>query len=310
MQDNFYKSEGSLIKTKDNIESLGSIASLTSAMQKGKILEAIATMCDSEHNLIIDLPFCKGIIKREDAAIGIDDGSVRDIAIITRVNKPVCFVVKEIIYDDINKPIAILSRKDATKKARDYIFKNKIVGDVIEAKITHLEPFGAFADIGCGNISLMTIDNISISRISHPADRFTVGQNINVVIKEMDFENFRISITHKELLGTWQENADKFSAGQTVGGIIRSIESYGVFIELTPNLAGLAEFKEGLYKGQSTAVYIKSIIPEKMKIKLTIIDAYENNLPNRFFDYDNLPTHIDEFVYSPPCCKKQIFTIF
>ena len=45
-------------------------------------------------------------------------------------------------------------------------------GDVVDARITHLEPFGAFADIGCGIITLLPIDGISISRIEHPRERF------------------------------------------------------------------------------------------------------------------------------------------
>ena len=54
-----------------------------------------------------------------------------------------------------------------------------------------------------------------------------------------------------------------FSDGETVSGIIRSVESYGVFVELAPNLAGLAEYRNDVYPGQTAAVYIKSIIPEQ-----------------------------------------------
>ena len=76
----------------------------------------------------------------------------------------------------------------------------------------------------------------------------------------------RISLSHKELLGTWEENAAFFNAGDTVEGIVRGIEPYGVFVELTPNLSGLSEPRDGLREGERVCVYIKSIIPEKMKI--------------------------------------------
>ena len=128
-----------------------------------------------------------------------------------------------------------------------------------------------FADIGCGIVGLISIENISVSRISHPRDRFFVGQNIRVVIKDIDYENRRFTLSHKELLGTWEENADMFDVGQTVCGVVRSIEDYGIFIELTPNLAGLAEYKAGIVSGQQATVYIKYIIPDKMKIKLIIL---------------------------------------
>lgn len=54
-----------------------------------------------------------------------------------------------------------------------------------------------------------------------------------------------------------------FSTGETVGGIVRSIEPYGIFIELAPNLAGLAEPRENVRVGQAASVYIKALIPEK-----------------------------------------------
>ena len=82
---------------------------------------------------------------------------------------------------------------------------------------------------------MIPIDCISVSRISHPSDRFTLGQTIQAVVTSVS--DFRIGLSHKELLGTWMENAAKFAVGETVSGIVRSVESYGVFVELTPNLA-------------------------------------------------------------------------
>ena len=74
-----------------------------------------------------------------------------------------------------------------------------VPGDIVNARITHLETFGAFADIGCGIVSLLPIDMISVSRIDHPRERFSVGMDITAVIKAID--NGRISLTHKELFG-------------------------------------------------------------------------------------------------------------
>ena len=181
-------------------------------------------------------------------------------------------------------------------------------GDVIDARITHLETFGAFVDIGCGVVALMPIDAISISRIDHPNERFCVSMDIKAVIKSI--ENGRISLSHKELLGTWQENADNFSPGETVTGIVRSVENYGAFVELTPNLAGLAELKDGVQKGDKASVYIKSIIPSKMKVKLIIIDTFSGDDKPQIPRYYYKKTHIDEFVYSPTECEKHIATSF
>lgn len=181
-------------------------------------------------------------------------------------------------------------------------------GDVIPAKVTHLEPFGCFVDVGCGIPSLIPIDAISVSRIAHPNDRFYNGQDIFVVIKSV--ENGRICLSHKELLGTWEENAQRFQAGETVGGIVRSVESYGIFIELAPNLAGLAEPRDNVQVGQAASVYIKALIPEKMKVKLIIVDVFENtNFPSKLKYFIN-SGHICRWEYSTPLADKTIVTEF
>ena len=132
--------------------------------------------------------------------------------------------------------------------------------------------------------------------------------DIKAIIKTM--ENGRISLSHKELLGTWEQNAAGFAAGETVAGIVRSVENYGIFVELTPNLAGLAETRTGVRAGQQASVYIKSILPDKMKIKLILIDAFDDDCPPSPPVYFTDATHIDRFLYSPESCPKVVETVF
>lgn len=280
---------------------------LEDAILNKKILEAPVILCDSEYNLIVDLGHIKGVISKEEGAIGISTGKTKDIALISRVGKPVQFVIKSLKQDNSGSYYYELSRKTAQEACLKYIKENYTIGTVIDAKITHLESFGAFCDIGCGNIALLPIDSISVSRISHPKDRFFVGQNIKVIIKSIEDE--RITLSHKELLGTWEENVNNFKIGQTVSGIIRSIEDYGIFVELSPNLAGLAEPKAGVAVGQTASVYIKNIIPEKMKIKLIIIDSFYNET-NNSFSYYFKENKLENWQYSPNGCKKSIVSIF
>ena len=261
-----YLPEGFLIKTEENKKALSSFENFKEAYQKGIPIEARASSCDKEHNLHIDFGFIEGIIPRSECAVGIDEGTTRDIAIIARVNKPVKFIITDI--KEINgKLTAILSRKILQNRFYQLKLPEFKVGDIISASVTHLENFGVFCDIGSGINALLPIDNISVSRIPHPNVRFSVGDEIKVIIKDIDEDN-RVTLSHKELLGTWEENACKFSAGQTVTGVIRSVENYGIFVEITPNLAGLAEPKENVKVGQQASVYIKSILRDKMKIKL------------------------------------------
>ena len=210
--------------------------------------------------------------------------------------------------DENGERFAVLSREKAQQRCMKNYISHLVCGDVIDARITHLENFGAFADIGCGIVALMPIDTISVSRIEHPRERFTVGMDIRAVIKSI--ENGRISLSHKELLGTWEENANSFCAGETVAGIVRSVENYGAFVELAPNLAGLAESKDGVKAGQQASVYIKSIIPEKMKIKIIIIDTFDYKYNPQKPKYYCNGNHIDRFLYSPEGCSKLVETVF
>ena len=300
--------EGYLIDTAENRLITRSPLSIADAYQRGEIVEARAAMCDVEHNLIVNLNGIKGIIPRNEGAIGIEDGSVRDIAIISRVGKPVCFIITGMNKDEDGNPVAMLSRRVAQKRCVDEYISKLRCGDIIDATVTHLEPFGAFCDIGCGISSLLPIDSISVSRISHPKDRFYPGERIKAVIKSIDGD--KITLSQKELLGTWEQNAAQFTVGETVSGIVRSVESYGIFVELAPNLAGLAEPRDGVRDGDTASVYIKSILPEKMKVKLIIIDSFKSESPNPPTKYYIEGDHIDSWYYSPICAAKQIQTVF
>ena len=318
MDFNYYLPEGSSIYSKENLSYISSLSGLERAMQEDKILEANAIMCDEDFNLHIDLFGIRGIIPRDESVLTPNDEPIKDIAIITRVGKPVCFKVVSIEPVEDTYRI-ILSRKRAQIECRNYYLSSLNAGDIIPATITHLDHFGAFVDIGCGIPSLLSIDCISVSRISHPSDRLFSGQKLNVIVKSSDTDTGRIYVTLKELLGTWEENAAKFCVGQTVSGIIRSIESYGVFIELAPNLAGLAELKDehplanSIAVGDSVSVYIKSILPDRMKIKLILIDynTYkEQPTPLHYYIDTKQVKHIDDWQYSPTQCSKHIETVF
>ena len=99
----------------------------------------------------------------------------------------------------------------------------------------------------------------------------------------------------------------------TVSGIVRGIEEYGVFVELTPNLSGLAERREDLQVGSSVTVYIKAILPERMKIKLVILENQQEPRKRLIAmgDYFIRQGHLSKWRYSPENCKeKQIETVF
>lgn len=302
-----YLPEGIRVDLSENLMLLSSLEHLKQAKVRNITLEAVAILCDSEHNLKVDIKGVDAWIERNDVAIGIKEGYVRDIAIISRVGRPVCFKIVD-IDESFDVPRVKLSRVLAMIEAKNEFINYLNPGDVIPAKVTHLESFGAFVDIGCGHISLIGIENISVSRINHPSDRFYQNQDIFVVITENLGD--KINLSHKELLGTWSENADKLVVNSTVTGIVRSVESYGIFIELTPNLSGLAESKDYLEVGEYVSVHIKSINEERMKIKLNIIGKVPK-APISELDYYITEGNLQEFYYSPECCNiKNIYRKF
>ena len=300
--------EGMLLNTLANRRRIRSENALAEAAALGEIVEARAVLCDGEHNLHIELPCMAGIIPYEEGALGIAEGTTRDIALISRVSKPVSFLVTGFETGPDGKRRVIASRRAAQEKCRREFVNRLRRGDVISARVTRLESFGAFCDIGCGIPALLPIASISVSRIAHPADRLCVGMDIYAVITSI--EDNRICLSQRELLGTWEENAALFAQGETVMGIVRSVEDYGIFVELTPNLAGLAEPREGVCVGQHAGVYIKNILTDKMKLKLVLIDAQETGEMPAPLHYFITEGHLERWRYSPTGCGKVIETVF
>ena len=145
-------------------------------------------------------------------------------------------------------------------------------GQIVAGTVTGIKPYGAFIEIENGPVGLAFIEDLSVVRIKSPEERVKVGQKLNFMIKSID-ETGKINLSYKDCLGTWDENISNFKEGMTVKGIVRDAEKNknGIFIELTPNLVGMTEYTEELEYGQSVDVCIKKILPEKKKVKLTIL---------------------------------------
>ena len=285
--------------------------SLGQAAESGEILEALALRCDVDHTLHFSLNGIRAIMERGEVNAPWISGAERDIAILSRVGKPTCFTAQEVFTDEKGAPVARLSRRTAQEKAMDHFLQSLRPGSVLTCRVTRLESFGVFLDMGCGIIAMLPIEHISVSRISHTKERFRTGQNLLAAVLSVDQERRRFTMTHRELLGTWMENASWFRPGETVPGVVRSVQPYGSFIELTPNLSGLADSREDLTSGDRVSVYIKSIRPERMKIKLQVIEKLppDDTLPP--LKYQITDGILDRWIYSPPNYEKApVETVF
>lgn len=259
----------------------------------GEIFQALCVKCDEYHNLHLDLGPIRGLIPREETAL--ITGRSRDYAILSRVGRPVSFQV--LGFDGSGNVIA--SRRAAQLEARDYFLSALCPGDVIPAVVRNPAQFGVFCDIGCGFTALMRIGRCCVSRLESTADLFRPDQTIYAAVLDVDDTAGQVQLTGRELLGTWAENAAKFRPGQTVPGTVRSVMAYGAFVELTPNLSGLAENASEVRPGDPVSVYIRSILPEKHKIKLNIIEALPKPSGVPKMEYFLTGGHLDRWEYYP-----------
>lgn len=245
---------------------------LKQAFIQNQILDGYVTRCDSNYNLHIH---CEdnvtGIIPRSEVeAINIDEkGMPRPNICMNKVNKFIQFKVKGM--DNQNN--FILSRKEVCREAMSWIMNELQEGMIVDGIVKSIQPYGAFIEIGGGVVGLLHIEDISVARIKSPSERFEIGQRIKVMIKYIDRNLERVILTYKELLGSWQDNAKLFREGDIVTGIVREKDKNknGIFIELRPNLVGMAEYNPNVEYGTNVIVNVKKIIPEKKKIKLIII---------------------------------------
>ena len=284
------------------------------ALQTGEILSGYVMRCDSDLKLLVKLgQNITGEVAFENLEYSPYGEKTKAIAAISKVGKIINFKVTGYSSEG-DKMLVQLSRKASMQDAYDNFVKTLKPGDVVDAKITHIEKYGAFCDIACGLTYLLPIENFCVTRIDNAQEALKGISEIKAVVYGYNKAG-KLVLSHRELLGTWDGEASKFSVGSVVVGTVRSVEEYGVFIELTPNLSGLAEATDKVKVGDKVNVLIKNIIPDKMKVKLNILDLdngkFEND-PAIHIDYSGyeIAEHIDSWRYSSEKQTKVVETKF
>lgn len=234
------------------------------------ILQGIVEECDENYNLHVKLDNgIKGIIPRgEIEAVNLDKNGFPKTNLCTgKVHKFVQFRIKGKDGDNL-----VFSRKDVQNEVLKFVKTDLQIGQTIKGIVKNITPYGAFVDIGCGIVGLVHIEDLSVARIKTPFERVKIGQKVNIVVKSIDRDTGRINLSYKETLGSWEENANKFTVGMKTKGIIRETEKNknGIFVELAPNLVGMAEYKEGLNYGEQVDIFIKKIDYDKKKVKVVL----------------------------------------
>jgi small subunit ribosomal protein S1 len=157
-------------------------------------------------------------------------------------------------------------------------------GQTVEGVISSIRDFGAFVDIG-GVDGLIPISEIGWSRVEKVDDFFTVGQKVQAVIKKLDWDKDRISLSYKETQADpWNEVTATFQAGSTHMGTVARLAQFGAFVTLAPGIDGLIHIsklgsgrrinhpREVLEEGQNIDVTIEAIDLAEKRISLIPAD--------------------------------------
>ncbi|KPA10027.1 30S ribosomal protein S1 [Candidatus Magnetomorum sp. HK-1] len=160
------------------------------------------------------------------------------------------------------------------------------VGDRFKGKVKKCLDFGAFVEIAPGIEGLVHISEMSyVKRILKPEDVVTVGDEVDVVVKNIEKDNKKISLSMRDAEGDpWIGIKDKFSIGQAVEGTIERKERFGYFISLIPGVTGLLPISvikkfhkpsriEKLNIGDKISIHINEINTEERRISLGTADS-------------------------------------
>ena len=248
------------------------IAKLNQAKQAGTVLKGCVSKVDNQNNMYIDMGCVTGLIPYHEFEKPYRQGAViSPNRIKAKVNSYLNFIV--IATDKISEETVTLSRMQAIEFIKEDLFPSLKIGDVFDGIVENIDKRGtaAFIDIGGGVLGYLHITDASDVRVKDISERFKVGDRVKVSIKSIDVSGKKINLSHRDILGSWEDNASRFKIGDTVPGVIRDRIGVGILVELTPNLMGLIDFEQGIEYGDLIKVQVKAINTETQRIKLKII---------------------------------------
>jgi small subunit ribosomal protein S1 len=170
-------------------------------------------------------------------------------------------------------------------------------GEKTQGTVTRCANFGAFVEVAPGIEGLVHISEMSYKkRVLKPEEIVTAGETVAVMIKEVDLEGRRLSLSIRDAEGDpWMDVAEKFTIGQAVEGILEKKEKFGYFISLEPGITGLlpksnlaraskpAEL-EKLKEGDVIPVMIEAIRADERKVTLAPTDTADEQNWQTFSD--------------------------
>jgi small subunit ribosomal protein S1 len=194
----------------------------------------------------------------------------------------------KVIEIDPSKNKLILSRKavleEELERKKQETMASLEIGQVLDGTVQRLTDFGAFVDIG-GVDGLVHVSELAWTRVEHPAEVLSEGDQVQVKVLKVDQENERISLSIKETQpGPWERVAQVIQTGDVVTGTVKRLVSFGAFVEVYEGVEGLVHISqisrrhiatpsEVLEEGQEVKVKVLDMQPEQKRISLSIKEA-------------------------------------
>ena len=217
----------------------------------------------------------------------VDIGPVRNLD--DFLNKEYDFKILKINIDRKN---IILSRRELLEEAREEqkeaLLKEIVAGDIRKGVVKNITDFGAFIDLN-GMDGLLHITDMSWGRISHPSEMLSIGDEVEVMILDIDNEKRRVSLGLKQKSkDPWEKIKERFPVETSIKGKVVNIMPYGAFVEIEEGIEGLIHVSEMswtkritrasdvLMVGEEVEAIILDIQPEAKKISLGLRQTTEN----------------------------------
>lgn len=207
----------------------------------------------------------------------------------------------KVIEMDREKNKLILSRKavldEEEEKQKRETLERLTPGEVLDGTVQRLTDFGAFVDIG-GVDGLVHVSELAWSRVEHPSEMLSEGDQVKVKVLKVDKENERISLSIKETQpGPWEKVSDSIHSGDIVNGTVKRLVSFGAFVEVAEGVEGLVHISqisrrhiaspsEELEEGQEVRVKVLDMQPEQKRISLSIKEVEQEEAKQEMENLD------------------------
>jgi small subunit ribosomal protein S1 len=180
----------------------------------------------------------------------------------------------------------VLSRRELIEEERNEkrskLLSHLDKGAKVKGRVKNLTEFGAFVDLD-GLDGLLHVTDMTWGRLGHPSEMLQTGQEIEVIVLEIDKERLRVSLGMKQMSeNPWDKIAEKYPVNLKVRGKITSLVPYGAFIQLEPGVEGLVHVSElswtrrinrpsdVLQDGQEIDAIVISVSKEEQKLSLSV----------------------------------------